>query len=189
MYLVRGIVFIITAMSVLFLTKGCRSIYIIKDITGYRCSPNEDISLKQLVDVKWEQCRWQCLRYNNCTAVTYDAGSMECTLYGNMCTNMSQANSDVRTLILERNWGYPYWLCGGAVDHWFSNDSCKIRTSNPLYNDLWRPGSEHRNSRVFVCSSQMSCSVGNLDQLVGKWFANRRYSRGSSWEWNAAVCS
>ena len=88
-------------MSCSFFTNGCRSLYVIMDITGYRCSPNEDISMKQLADIRWEQCRWQCQGCNNCTVVTYDAGAMECTLFANTCTNMSKANSDVRTLILD----------------------------------------------------------------------------------------
>ena len=83
-------------------SNGCRRIHIGREIIGYRCHPHDNSIIKQLDNMRWDQCKLYCL-HNNCTLVTYDAAFMECILYANMCSNMMQANPDVRTAILSPN--------------------------------------------------------------------------------------
>ena len=90
-------------LSALFLpiqVNGCRNLYIHRDIVGYRCQPHDDTTITQLGNMGWDQCMGYCLHNSNCTLVTYDAALMACILYANMCSNMTQTNSDVRTIIL-----------------------------------------------------------------------------------------
>ena len=81
-------------------SNGCRRIHIDREITGYRCQPHGNSTIKQLDNMRWDQCKLYCLHNNNCTLVTYDAAFMECILHANMCSNIMQANSDVHTTIL-----------------------------------------------------------------------------------------
>ena len=95
----NGMALFIAAMFHPLQSNGCR-MHIQREIIGYHCLPLENSPLKQFDNMRWHQCTLYCLQNINCTLVTYDAALMECILYADMCSNMMQANPDVRTIIL-----------------------------------------------------------------------------------------
>ena len=96
----NGIILFIAAVFHPIRGNGCRNLHIHRDIIGYRCLPHDNSTLEQLDNMRWDRSQWHCLHNNNCTLVTYNAALMECILYADMCSNLIQANSHIRTTIL-----------------------------------------------------------------------------------------